>query len=167
MILRCTAKLLAVVGPPDPEADRLRPSGDDWYANLVWIERRKCLLVTHASTLLSVFAPDVRAGGLRPPGRFVVPLIAAELAAEGLDPHSLGPLDPARVMIAKTADRRVLGCMNDLAITCQAAANADGGLARLDVADLHYRLHRNLNSTRGWVPAIDLAARRARRPETR
>lgn len=32
MILRCTAKLLALVGRPDPQADGLSPSGDDWYA---------------------------------------------------------------------------------------------------------------------------------------
>jgi uncharacterized protein DUF6933 len=24
---------------------------DDWYANLLWLDRRKCLLITHAGTL--------------------------------------------------------------------------------------------------------------------
>ena len=60
MIVRCTAKLRALVGrqaqpPSDPVV-----SPDDFYANLLIIERRKCLLVTHAATLFSVFCPDVR-----------------------------------------------------------------------------------------------------------
>ena len=33
---------------------------DDWYANLLWIGRRKCVLLTHAGTAFSVFVPDVR-----------------------------------------------------------------------------------------------------------
>lgn len=75
MILRCTAKLQAVVGRPDPRAGSMPASAGDWYANLLWIDRRKCLLVTHAGTLFSVFAPDVRVGELRPIGSFVVPRI--------------------------------------------------------------------------------------------
>ncbi len=53
--------------------------------------------------------------------------------------------------------------MNDLAFTCERAAADDGGLAHLDLDRLHRHLHRNLNSTRGYVPAIDLAHDRARR----
>lgn len=165
-IFRCTEKLLALVGRPDPQTDGLAPAGDDWYANVIRVDGRKCLLVTHAGTLFSMFVADVRAADLRPLGALVVPVIAGGLSAEGLHPESLGTLDPAAVLIAKTADRRVVGCMNDLAITCEAAAAGDGGLARLDLADLHHRLHRNLNSTRGYVPAIDLAAQWARRPAT-
>ena len=59
------------------------------------IERRKCLLITHAATLFSVFAPDVRAAQLRPVGSYVVERIVSQLSAEGLDEHALGELDPA------------------------------------------------------------------------
>ncbi len=148
MILRCTAKLAALVGRPSPEAASRAPNGDDWYANLVWIDGRKCLLVTHAGTLFSVFAPDVRAAQLRPLGRFVVPMIVAELALEGLGADSLGALDPDGAVIAKTTDRSVLGCMNDLAFLCERAAAYDGGLVKLDLASLHHFLHRNFNSPR-------------------
>jgi hypothetical protein len=110
---------------------------------LVWIEGRKCLLVTHAYTLLSVFVPDVRIGQVRPLGPFLVPLIADQLAAEGLPADTLGVLDSARVVVAKTADRKVLGCMNDLAFTCERAVVSDGGLAHLDLPRLHSHLHRN------------------------
>lgn len=36
------------------------PSDDDWYLNLLWLDRRKCLLLAHAGTLFSVFVAGVR-----------------------------------------------------------------------------------------------------------
>lgn len=135
-------------------------SPEDWYANIFWVQRRKCLLVTHAGTLFSVFAPAVRAASLRPLDAFVAPLVARQLAAEGFSAAALGPLDCGQSCIAKTADRQVLGCMNDIAQACRSAADDAGGLARLDLAALHYRLQRNITSARDYVPAIDLVANR-------
>jgi hypothetical protein len=136
------------------------PSPDDWYANLFWVQRRKCLLVTHAGTLFSVFTPAVRAASLRPLDAFVAPLVTRQLAAEGFPAAALGPLDCGQACIAKTADRQVLGCMNDIAQACRNAADDAGGLARLDLTALHYRLQRNITSARDYVPAIDLVANR-------
>lgn len=99
----------------------LPASGEDWYANLLWIGGRKCLLVTHVGTLLSVFVRDVRARDVRPFGAFIVPRIHDQLAAEGFTVTALGVLDPSDARIAKTADRSVIGCMNDLALTCGAS----------------------------------------------
>lgn len=161
MILRCTAKLQAMVGRPDPRAGSMPASTDDWYANLLWIDRRKCLLVTHAGTLFAVFAPDVRVGELRPIGSFVVPQIIEQLAAEGLSSEILGVVDGCPVSIAKTADRSVLGCMNELATMCEYAVADAGGLDRVNLATLHRGLQRNLSSARGYVPAVELLAARA------
>jgi hypothetical protein len=127
---------------------------------VVIIERRKCLLITHAGTLFSVFAPDVRAAQLRPIGPYVVERIVSELSAEGLDQRALGELDSARVTIAKTADRSVLGCMNDLALTCRLVAEDAGGLAQVDLPGLHHVLQRHIYAARGYVTAIDLIADR-------
>jgi len=67
VILRCTKKLLTVIRPP--QLTDCTPDGEDWYANLLWLSRRKCLLITHAATLFTVFEADVRAADLRDPGR--------------------------------------------------------------------------------------------------
>lgn len=156
MILRCTAKLQAIIGRAGPDAAALPAAADDWYANLLWIDGRKCLLATHAGTLFSVFVPDVRAPQLRPIGAFLLPRIVEQCAAEGLSAEIVGVTDSCAVRIAKTADRSVLGCMNDLALHCEYAVADAGGLAQVDLVALHHRLQRNITSAREYVPAIEL-----------
>jgi hypothetical protein len=157
VILRCTVKLLHLLRVAARRVEEHPASPEDWYANLLRINARKCLLVTHAGTLFSVFVPDVLVADLRPLGPFLVPRIQAALAAEGLPPNTLGNLDPADLRLAKTADRSVLGSMNDLAFLCKWIAADDGGLAHLDLADLHHRMQRNLSGARDYANAIDLA----------
>jgi hypothetical protein len=158
VILRCTKKLLAVIRPR--QLADCPPDGEDWYANLLWLGSRKCLLVTHTATLFSVFEADVRAADLRDPGRLVTGLIGRELRREQLSAETFGNLDPASVNLAKTADRSVLGCMNDMAFMCAASTDRSGGLATTDLADLNQALRRNINSARGYQPPIELTAQR-------
>ena len=125
---------------------------------MFWVQRRKCLLVTLAGTLFSVFASAVQAADLRPLSAFVAPLITHQLLAEGYPAAALGPLDPAQATIAPTADRQVLGCMNDVALVCQRATADSGSVSRLDLQALHQRLQRNITSARNYVPPVDLLA---------
>jgi hypothetical protein len=113
-MLRCTGKVLALLRVSTSATAVGETSEEDWYANLVWVDRRKCLLVTHAGTLFSVFVPNVTAAGLRRIGPLVVSAIETALRAEGLPVDTLGELDAQEVTVAKTADRRILGTMNDL-----------------------------------------------------
>ena len=41
------------------------PDPEDWYANLLWFDRRTCLLLTHSATLFTIFEADVTASALR------------------------------------------------------------------------------------------------------
>jgi len=63
--------------------------------------------------------------------------------------------------LAKTADRSVLGCMNDMAFLCEIVIDQAGGLAGTDIAELNQALRRNINSARGYPAGsrrIDTAA---------
>ena len=95
------------------------PEDDDWYLHLLWIDRRKCLLFTHAGTLFSVFVADARKADLISVGSYVVNAIAGELRAEGLSADALGRLDPGSLRLERTASRSVLGFMNDIAADCR------------------------------------------------
>ena len=158
MILRCTKKLLTVIRPR--QLIDCTPDGEDWYANLLWLSGRKCLLLTHAATLFTVLEADVRAADLRDPGRLVTDLISRELLREQLPADTFGRSGPADVILAKTADRSVLGCMNDMAFMCETVTTRSGGLASTDIADLNQALRRNINSARGYQPPIELTAQR-------
>lgn len=161
MLLRCTARLLGLLGVRGGSLVEAPAAGDDWYANLLWVDQRKCVLLTHAETLFSVFAADVRKADLTSPGVFATGLIAEALAREELPGDTLGHLDPADVHLARTASRSVLGHMNDMAFTCAHVVELAGGLGRTDVADLNHRLWRGLHNRGGYVMPVELAASRA------
>lgn len=162
MVLRCTAKILKLLGPNAIETagSSNAPNSDDWYMNLLWLDGRKCLLVTHAGTMFSAFAPDVRAAALRSIGSFTTRLIEHELDSEGLPLDIFGRLDPADVRIAKTADRSVLGCMNDMGQQCRFAVEDAGGLGRCDVGAINRRLRRTILGPLGSTYPIELVLQR-------
>ena len=166
MILRCTKKLLAVLGAGHAAEPGPAPDAEDWYANLLWFDRRKCLLLTHAATLFSIFEADVRAADLRATRRLVTELVERELRREGLPPATFGNLRSQELILAKTADRSVLGCMNDMAFLCEVAISDAGGLAHIDLGELNHALHRHINSSRGYRPPVELAAQQLERGQS-
>jgi uncharacterized protein DUF6933 len=127
------------------------------------LDRRKCLLVTHAGTLFSALAADVSKADLVSLGRTIVGLIEHELRAEGLSSGALGHLNPTTAVLDRTADRSVLGCMNDNATMCRHVVAQCGGLARTDIAELNRRLRQNIHAARHYAWPLDLVAQRSRR----
>ncbi len=87
MVLRCTRRVLDLLGGRAVTLTELPAAEDDWYLNLLWLDRQKCLLLTHAGTLFSVFLAGVRKADLRSIGACVVKAVAAELCSESLPPE--------------------------------------------------------------------------------
>lgn len=158
MTLRCTRKALALLNVSLRALADPPPSDDDWYMNLLWLDRRKCLLLTHAETLFSVFVPDVRAAALRPLGK-----IEPALAAEGLPADCLGRLDPDAIQLAKTASRNVLGFMNEMAFYLEYAVADAGGLSHSDANALNAHLRRRLHNRNGYGTPLEFVGRRLSR----
>jgi hypothetical protein len=160
VILRCTARAVGLLAGPRADVPHPPESEDDWYANLLWIERRKCVLLMHAGTLFPVFVADVRAAAWRPPGPAVVTAIESALAREQLAAGTFGVLDPAAVVLAATASRRVLGYLNETAHACRHGVELAGGLDHVDVDELNRRLCRLLHNRDGYLTALDRIAQR-------
>lgn len=133
------------------------PRDDDWYANVLWLDRRKCLLLTHAGTLFPVFVADVRKRDLQPPGPLIAERVAAALTDEGLPLDLLGPIEPGAVRTARTASRRILGFMNDSALACRHSVELAGGLEHTDLDPLNRFLRRQLHNVDGYRQPLDLA----------
>jgi len=149
VVVRCTSKLLNLLGKRTILLVEASPSNDDWYANLLWIDRRKCLLVVHAGTLFSLFVADIRVSDLRPFERRIVDLVVGALLEEGLPIDALGGLEPGGVRLAKTASRHVLGVMNQMAFEIGWHADQAGGLWNIDVDELNRHLRRSLHTKDG------------------
>jgi hypothetical protein len=160
VVVRCTKKLLILLGR-GVALTELPPSGDDWYANLLWIDRRKCVLLVHADTLFPVFRADVGAGELRPFGSYVVRAVEEELREEGLRPDVLGRLDADDVHIARTASRAILGHMNEMALSLRYQIDYARGLDDRDTRSVNHRLRRTLHGRGGvFAEPLDLVAER-------
>ncbi|HVC75231.1 MAG TPA: hypothetical protein VND96_01810 [Candidatus Micrarchaeaceae archaeon] len=155
-VIRCTAKLLKLVSG-SPTTRSMEPHPTDWYANLLWLDGRKCLLMAHSSTLFAVFEPEIAKAKVIPLGRFALSLIERELTAEGLPQDTFGPMAASDLVIGRTCSRSVLGTMTDMRYQIEAAVYQSGGLQRLDLAGLNRSLRRIPFGAVKYARAIDLA----------
>jgi hypothetical protein len=139
VVVRCTKKMLDLLGGRrSVTLSELPPTDDDWYLNLVWIERQKCLLLTHTGTLFSVFRAGVHVTDLRTLGAYLVDAIETELGAEGLPADTFPGLQPDQVGLAKTASRSTLGFMTEMAFELGRIITDRGGLGRSDINALNH-----------------------------
>jgi hypothetical protein len=158
VLLRCTTRLLKLMGSRAGVLHAAEPGGDDWYANVFTFERRKCLLLVHADTLFPVLDTDVRVAQLDDLGVYVTTLVVDALASEGLAGSVLGPTDPSSVQVAKTASRSVLGHMNEITFEAQHLIAQNGGLQYTDLDSVNRQLRRGLHARGGDLEWYDVLA---------
>jgi hypothetical protein len=152
--------MLDLLGGRSLTLSGLPPTDDDWYLNLLWIDRQKCLLLTHTDTLFSVFRAGVRSADLRPIGNYLVAAVESELGAENLPIDTFSKLQPDRVQLAKTESRSTLGFMNEMAFELRYLIADAGDLERCDIDVLNQGLRRTLRNRGEYVRPIELVARR-------
>ena len=148
--------MLDLLGGRSVTLTDLAPTDDDWYLNLVWIERQKCLLLTHTGTLFSIFRVGVHVADLRPLGEYLVNAINTELRAEGLPHDTFSGLDPDSVQLTKTASRSTLGFMTEMAFELGWIITHKRGLRRSDSNELNHALRRMLWNRGEYVRPLEL-----------
>lgn len=141
LLIHCTQKLLAQL------QDRLiDPSGagESWHANVLQIDRRKCVLFTHDTTLYSIFVPGLKKPEFeRLDDVFGQRLFKALVWDEFPQAQIELMLEACRVIrFTRSSNRSVLGSMNDMRFHIRWRVEDDGGLANVDLAQLHHRLNR-------------------------
>ena len=101
-----------------------------WHANLIHIDRRKCVLFVNDKTLFNFIAPDVSRAEIGNLNGLFKGYLRCVLADEGV-------MVPAREKImseydevgyAKTNSKSVLGSMNDLAFHYKHHIQEEGGV---------------------------------------
>lgn len=149
LLIHATQKLLAELPVALIDHDA---TGDSWHANLLRIDRRKCVLFTHDATLYSVFVSGLRKADFAQLDQVFGQRVFKTLLWEGFPQASIERmLDACRAMrFTHTNNRRVLGSMNDLRFQIEVGVAHAGGLDQVDLADLHQRLNRTPLSAVGY-----------------
>lgn len=118
-LIHCTQKLLKEMGPPTIETSSSEsPEGlGNWYANLLRIDKRKCLLFTNEKTLYTFLIPKVLKANLKNIEQEFLINLSYNLQCEGfrIDVINRVMQEYQEIGFAKTSNRQVLGSMNEFA----------------------------------------------------
>ena len=124
----------------EPHVSYLGP----WHANLIHIDRRKCVLFVNDKTLFNFIAADVSKAQIRELDKLFKGYLSCVLSDE-----SFTEADRARILseydevgYANTNSKSVLGSMNDLAFHYKYSILEAGGVHSYAVPDIIRRLNR-------------------------
>jgi hypothetical protein len=91
--------------------------------------------------------------------------VTTALADEGLPLTQLGPLGGEHAVLARTASKKILGHLNQIAVEVEHAVLSDGGWDGLNVLELNRWLRRSLRTREGtYVVPLELAEQRVVNP---
>lgn len=142
LIIRCTQKLLKELSIKPHEPAVVSEVGS-WHANLLIIERRKCVLFTHDMSLFSVFVVGLMSDDFAHMDEiFGQALFRTLRLCEFGQSEIERMLDWSRHNVyAKSNNRSVLGSMKDLGFQIEHRIEADGGLGATDLDDLRIAIN--------------------------
>jgi hypothetical protein len=157
MLIRCTQKLLAEIGVDLKSLviDSLEPNKgaiEEWYANLVIIERQKCIVFMNASTHFVTLSFGKKKREIQQFRELFVNSLANALESEAVDSEIIEKFLATceTVSLGKTIDRSVLGYMNDVIHMAQylIPASQEQNRGEIDLGNVTKQLNRS-----PWVKA--------------
>jgi hypothetical protein len=133
--VRCTNKLLKElrINPVEFETTGEK-SVRDWHANVITINRKKCILVTHTLSLYSFFIYGVTRKDFDSFKTHFNNHLRAQLNSEGLSKPALFDTkgEDVDLIITKTNNKSVLGSMNELSYRLESALWDREGIEKPD-----------------------------------
>lgn len=132
-LIRCTKKLQTAMGlkPKALIQHEVEPSLlGSWHANLLVINRSKCVLLANDKTLLNFIIPAVQKAQWQSIDIEFKGMLQCILADEGFDKSIIEQVLFAydQIGFANTSNRSVIGSMNDLAFHYQFKIEEAGGV---------------------------------------
>jgi len=132
----------------------------EWFADLFHVERKKCVIWVHRTTLLTFVRPAVTAAELREHAALFRYEYFTTQASLALPETLLMRFDVGgEDLYAATADRGVVGSMLDYRKMFEIMVHLDGGLHHADVRGVNAQLNQSPMSRLG----LDSALRRIRK----
>jgi hypothetical protein len=132
-IIRCTKKLQKEMGLKKTDLVEEEPTFSflgAWHANLIYINRRKCVLFVNDKTLFNFIAPDVSRDQIRDLPNLFKGYLACVLSEENIpEPEKKMIItEYEKVGYSNTNSKSVLGSMNDLAFHYKYYIQTEGGV---------------------------------------
>jgi hypothetical protein len=148
-IIHCTKKLLKELDVPIIEPDKIPLPTEglgNWYANLLRIDRRKCLLFTNEKTLYSFLIPNVLKKNITNIVEEFLINLSFNLQAEGFGLEAIRTVmqEYKGIGFAKTASRKVLGSMNQLAFEYEVFIEQKEGLENVKILEMNRDINRTI-----------------------
>ena len=146
-LIRCTKKLQKEMGRKKTDLHEVEPGSSrlgSWHANLIHIDRRKCVLFVNDRTLFNFIVPDVGRAQIRELDVLFREYLQCVLAEEGI-PESARQKTVAgykEVAYANSNSKSVLGSMNDLAFHYKFHIQSEGGVHSYLVPSIIRKLNR-------------------------
>ena len=155
--LRCTQKLLKAGGLQLTDSHSTESDSSlDWYVNLLWIERKKCLLFSGATTLYAFLVPDVKKAHIQKLDIVFRDEFAENLQYEGYDETLIAQTlsKYSDLAIGRATDRKVLGSMNDYAFQFKFLIERAGGLEQSDILLFNHQVSDSPMSAIGYSDGL-------------
>jgi hypothetical protein len=147
-VIHCTRKLLKELDVPLVEPDKIPLPTEglgNWYCNLLRIERKKCLLFTNEKSLYTFLIPKVLKANLKNIEQEFLITLSYNLQYEGFGLEVINRVmqEYQEIGFAKTASKKVLGSMNQLAFEYEVFIEQKEGLENVKILEMN----RDINKT--------------------
>jgi hypothetical protein len=155
--IQCTQKLLKEAGQEYQGAIIPTVPLGCWHANLLILDRRKCVLFANDQTRYSFLVPGLKKPDFKLLAEVFRQNLFRNLMRDGFSQEGIEKvLDEIReVAFTRTSSRSVLGTMNDMANIIKWTVQDEGGLLNVDVAELNSKLNRMPLGPLDYQYAID------------
>lgn len=140
MILQATKKMQDFIGVKTAEVPDETEQFQSWHANLFYLNRKKCLLLTHNESIYSLFLYNVSKKEVPTLTERIKEQLKEQMRRDDFTIAQIAYMveSLAEIRYAKTSDRRVLGYMNDMVHAVKWYAEYEG---TVDVSDLNRRIN--------------------------
>ena len=145
-IIRCTQKLQKEMGLKKSDLAELEPTFSffgSWHANLLHIDRKKCVLFVNDKTLFNFIVPDINRALIKELSRLFINHFSCVVAAEGLSEKVQEAIksEYQDLAYAGTNSKSVLGSMNDLAFHYKHHILSEGGIHSAMIPEIIRKLN--------------------------
>ena len=147
LVIRCTSKLLKELDVHKSNIyDYIQPDNllGSWYANVILINRRKCLLFVNDKTLFVFLIPGIKKSDLKNFKELFIENLKSNLTFLGIDHVTVEQIcnEYQEFEIGKTLSKSVLGSMTDYARCYKFELQYSGGQLVGDILQINSEMNK-------------------------